>query len=300
MKKIFRILPPLQWCSLLFAAFAAILQTLAMLFCYEKEINHFSQGSILPILALVCFGLSIVAGIIAALITPKAELAHTVFSSKRNFPLPAFGFALLTDILLFCLISTAIDLWQIAPTGEIFLQSFLSTNNKIAVPAIPFLILAVIYYFLLAIPAQRKKETLVTLLGFGAVASCMLLTIYLYFDMSVLMTAPAKTFLQAGLLSAMIFITGELRYLLGRQIPRLFSVCATLLLATGSISAISIPIAFFCQKLPRADYLACSLLLLSMIPHAMICLIRLYRKPYDISNQQEPISQQDDSERNSL
>jgi hypothetical protein len=107
MKKIFRILPPLQWCSLLFAAFAAILQVLAMFFCYEKEINHFSQGSILPTLALVCFGLSLVTGIIAALIPPKAELAQTVFSNKRKFPLPAFGFALLTDILLFCLISTA-------------------------------------------------------------------------------------------------------------------------------------------------------------------------------------------------
>ena len=301
MKKFFRVLPPLQWCSLLFAALTAAFQVLAMLLCYEEKINHFAQGAFLPTLAMICFGLSLITGIISAIITPASKLSTTIFASKRTVPIPAFGFALLTDILLFRLISLAIDLWEISPTGEIFFKNLFTGNTKIAVLCIPLLIIAVVYCFLISLPGQRTKKNRNTLLGFGTVLACMLLTIYLYFDMTILMTSPVKTFLQAGLLCSMIFFTGELRYLLERPLPRLFSVCTTLVLATGAISVPSGIIAFLSQKLPSSDYFACALLLLSMIPHALIYLIRLHSNSSDISNQQEPISsQQADSERNSL
>lgn len=224
---------------------AAILQAIAVLTAYDTSANYFEQSAILPILA-VCFAIiGAICGTVAARMTDTATLNSSPFSKRNAFPYAALGF-LLTAILL--VLYGSAERMNLTPLTSIFL------------------ILAALYSILSELSDFREKHTtLLTFLGFAAVIGCILLTAYFYFDVSVEMNAPLKVTTQIGLITAMVGYTGEIRYLLGKPMPRVYLMLASWTVAVGSLAALSVPIASLTQKLPRADYAAGAVLVLCLV-----------------------------------
>lgn len=272
MKKPSYSLPPLQWCSVTAAVLAALLQTAAAFLFQSPDSNYYTKGAILPILAVSLALLSILLGSIAAQRSKITADPELIFSRKASVLCPAVGFLAPAITLLFF------------------------REKRIALLCIPFLILAAIYSILVNLPKQRKHREITAIIGFSSVISCALLNTYLYFDMSVEMNAPIKTTLQAGLLCSMLLCVGELRFLVGSPQPRMFLMLCSWTLGACSLSAISIPLAFFANRFQRADYCSIAILNLFLWISALSYLLRCHRKPL---TRQESKTESTDSERSS-
>lgn len=229
--------------SFALAILAMALMTVAIFLDYEPDAHYFRAGAILPTAALISALLSAICGSIPALLckgNPSGE--GSPFSSGRAFPLSSVGFLLAGCTLL---VSRASDVLRTA--------------------AGVLLLLASIYGFCLCAPTLRQKTALISLLGLIPILACILLNAYYYFDVSVEMNAPIKIALQITLLFAMLSYTGEVRFHLGRPVPRLYVLIDAWLTGIGSLLALSLPTAFLAGSTERADYAVGAILLASIM-----------------------------------
>ena len=242
---------------------ATILQTLAILLDYESKTNYFTGRFPLPLLAVIFAILAAIVGSVAALTTKLSALAENPFPRLPIPSLTAIGSILLAVAIL---------------------TTKHTETNPIIMPAtVVFLILSAVYPILSGIPACRRHRTVTLLFGMAAVLSCILTNAYYYFDISVEMNAPLKTTLQVSLLFLMLYLTAELRYLLGTPQPRLYLALAAWAIPFALISAIPLPFALFTGKLTRLDYVAGGLLMLCASVTICHRIAVLYRseKPVD-------------------
>ena len=241
------------------AGSAAILQALAVLISYSNESNYFDTGAILPILSAIFVIGGLICGTVAACMTDSNALHDTPFSERNEFPIPAIGFVL-----------TAILLPMHSPAERMTLTLVTSV----------LLILAALYSLLSARAAFRKQhEGLLAFLGMASVVGCILAAAYFYFDVSVEMNAPLKIAVQIGLITAMLCYTGEVRYLLGKPMPRVYLTVTSWTVAVGSLATLSIPIACATQKLPRTDYAGGALLVLCLVLTQILRMRTLLKAP---------------------
>ena len=256
MKKTIRRLQPLMTASLLLATIAAVLQTGSVLSHLEPQSGYFTEGEIFPVLTSVLAALSALAGTLSAFLEKPANNTSgaTVFSTKRF----AFG-AAPAFLLVFAVI-------LLDPTFR---------SMRLAIPSLLFLLGATVYSALLPLPAMRRHQNALALLGFCAVIACILLNTYLYFDMSVPMNAPLKTALQTGLLCAMLYYVAELRYLLGIPQPRVMRMLSSWTAAASALVFPALPLSFLLGDYPRADHAALAILVAFSAISATISLLRL-------------------------
>ncbi len=248
------------WLWVIFGAFAlsaVVLQSLAILLSYEPDTNYFAGFPLLPLLAIGASLLAAIVGSVAALLTNSPKLAEHPFP---RLPIPSL-----------------IALGMILPAIAILTTKHTEANLVVIPATVASLFLSAVYPILVGIAACRRHRTLTLLFGMVTVISCILLNAYYYFDISVEMNAPLKTTLQGSLLFLMLYLTAELRYLLGTPQPRLYLALAAWALAFGSLSSIPLTVAFFAGKLTRLDYVAGGLLLLCAavtICHRIVALHR--------------------------
>lgn len=273
MKKILS-LPYLRLGFLIFSSMAAVLQLIAAIAVLEKNSNYFASSSPLPILAVACALLGAACGTLAAYKTNCADLEKEPFSaSALPSHLSAVGFL---------------------AVAVLFAQKSLTQANTLTSLITLVSLVAAVYAFLSAFSVvARKSRTLLALLGFAAVLSCILANAYYYFDATMEMNAPFKVSLQTALLCASLYFTGEIRFHLKRKQPRFFLVLATWTVALGALSAPAIPIAFLIGRMDRADYAvgALSVLLLAvsagMRMHALLHPQRFDNEDEDAPSQEE-------------
>ena len=227
------------------AGSAAILQALAVLISYSNESNYFDTGAILPILSAIFVIGGLICGTVAACMTDSNALHDTPFSERNEFPIPAIGFVL-----------TAILLPMHSPAERMTLTLVTSV----------LLILAALYSLLSARAAFRKQhEGLLSFLGMASVVGCILAAAYFYFDVNLEMNAPLKIAVQLGLITAMLCYTGEIRFLLGKPMPRVYLTVTAWTIAAGSLAVLAIPFACITEKLPRIDYAGTAVLVLCIV-----------------------------------
>ena len=278
MKKLFCKLPPLQWASLLAALIAAALQTMAVLWELEPKGNYFVRGAVLPTLAVILALLSFGLGSAALLLTAKKrKLSVCTPASHRKFHLfPTVGFALALIGLGYDLISKATELWERSNDGSAFLEELLAGKAKLAFLCLPLLLCAVFYCLNWALSkAANPGETVI--LGFATLAACAILGIHVYFDFSLEINSPLKSFLQATFLCAMMLFTTELRLPLKKPLPKLLWILSCLVITFSSLCAIAAPVAVLTNKRlgERLDLLFYGLFALCMIPVALEHLLSL-------------------------
>ena len=264
-------------------AAAVVVQTIAMLRCFEVGTNYFLIGATLPTVAALLAILGAGLGTVGACLGGRVQPTHSPIAGKLYTALPC--------ALLF--FATAL------------LMPFLASGTEAAlglrVPVLISCLLAGCYVLLCGLPSFRAAHpTAIALLGFSAPIACGLLNAYYYFDMSVEMNSPLKYCVQVALLFAMLYFLGEIRFHINEPKPRLFLACAFCTLAAASMCAIAFPVAFFAGRFERVDYLMGSLLMLG------ICVTILFRVlPYlpitpprhtaEASNPNETVKEDDTS-----
>lgn len=252
----------LRIASLSCAALAAVLEVIAVFLYYEKESNYFQSHAILPKASIILALLGLACGIAFALLSDKLQKDCSIFSD--HFKLSPLSIGTLTAsvfALLYCK-------QTIQPI--------------IGLLAALLLLCGFIYSILLSAPTLRKKTNLTALFGLLAVIGTVFLNAYYYFDVSIEMNAPFKLITQMGLLFVSVYLTGEIRFLLGKAKPRIFLGLCIALISVGSLCSLSLIIAFFCDKTDRGDYVAGAFLVLCAILSATLRMkMLLTAKPND-------------------
>ena len=218
---------------------AALLMSAAVAFSYDRGTNYFVADALLFRFAVIFALLAFAAAITNAILVSKDTLAlRSPFGTNLLVALPAaLGFAF----------------------GGIFLAvDFFQTKSYLALAAAVSLFLSMLHT-LLCEAGYRIKA-----LGFFPPVACALLVCTLYFDTSMEMNAPLKVTAQCALLPLMLYFTTELRYLLGRQIPRLYLALALGSIAASSLCTLAIPVAVFAGLLDNANCLAAALVVLGV------------------------------------
>ncbi len=228
---------------------AAVFMVLGVLLSYEKGTNYFEPNAILPIFAVIWAIFGLVAALIFAIIAPKEEIdSFSPFEAGLLTSLPAaLGFGIGAILL-------AVDFFK----------------NQSAL----FLIAALLLLASAAHLLLKKGDRAGAVLGFIPPVACALLIAVLYFDASLEMNAPLKVAVQTALLPLMLYFTAELRYLLNREIPRLYFALALISVALASLCVISVPVAFLMGTLKNTNCLAAAL---SVVGLTVTILLRLNR-----------------------
>ena len=219
------------------AGTATLLSAAATAFSYDRDTNYFTTDSILFPLATVVAILAFALAIATALITPKENLvASSPFGADLVVALPAaIGFGI----------------------GAIFLAlEFAKSNSSLFLVAAVLLLLSAAHVLL----CETERKT--SFLGFFPPVACALLIAILYFDISLEMNAPMKVTAQSALLPMMLYFTAELRYLLDRELPRLYLALALGSIAAASLCALAAPIAYLMGVLENTNCLASSLVVI--------------------------------------
>lgn len=245
----------LQPVFLLAASAAAVCRALAVALSYGTADNYFKQGDLLSVFAVILAVCAAGCGCAAILLDSPKKDKPSIFE-RASFPNPFAGGAIAAALLFAG--------YRLLGVGY---GSKLSTFDLVLILC---LLLATAYGTVSGMQNAANRQTVGAFFGLFAILSCILLNAYYYFDTSIEMNAPLKTSIQVGLLFAMLFLTGEVRYLLGIPMPRMMQLFAVCTVSFGALSAIAVPVAFFSGKLSRPDYLAGALLVLGAIPTAII------------------------------
>ncbi|MBQ4111938.1 MAG: hypothetical protein IJD38_03980 [Clostridia bacterium] len=203
----------------------AVIRTVCFLTAYDSSTGYLNPG-FLTTLSTWLYFITPAVLIAVALMIPKDTLPSTL-NQKLRAPsaiLVALGLAAFSAVVLI----------RFAPAkGNILLAPAL-----LGIPA-------ALYYGISATRNGRYPDWL-SLLGFIPVFWCITAVADLYFDHFVTMNSPVKVSLQVGLMGFMVAMLGELRFRIGRPLPRVASVffgisgytCLTaaipLLVATGA------------------------------------------------------------------
>ncbi len=255
--------------SLLSALSAAVLQLMAVLLFWERGTNYFFPDTTLPLWAFGATLLSILLGILGAILTDPAPLtSRSPFFAKTAYDLPCgLGLFLCGAVLV---------------TSE---------RGRLALVAGLLLLVTAAY---ICIPKGKKAEQnplLTRGLAFAAVICCGVLCAYYYFDATMEMNSPIKLTVQVALLSSMLYYTGELRFLLSRLMPRLYLALVSTTAATAALPALSIPVARILGLTDRNDYTAGAVAVLLIAVSAVMRATRLLTAE---SEPEEPASEPSD------
>lgn len=245
-------------CSAALTLAGVILRSLAMLFFFDAEVGYF-QWKALSVICQIISTAAVLFPIGVCIAIPKGTLA----SRWQGKPISVTA-VVLAAVFAGLSIYKALTLFFISPEQATFLSYAL-----ICLP-----LAAAAYFFLGNSIAQLKeKRTLLTLLGLCAVFWALAGVADTYFDLFTAMNSPVKTILQYGFLGFALMMISELRFGLGKGMPRM-GVCAHCLAMffclTGGISTVLGAIA---HSQIATDYLMYGLALLFAGVYAAV---RLY------------------------
>ncbi len=230
-----------QWVAIVSALVAGALQTAAILTSYAAGRNYFEAGAILPTVAAILALFAGACGILSASFCKKEQLLSPVVNSILPGIPAACGFA----YGAFLLLTSSASPWTI--------------------PASLAMLATALYSLLFSKKNVQRFPRALALLGFLAVAACAMINVYCYFDTSLEMNAPVKVTVQTALLFAMIYYTAEIRFLLGREKPRLYLALSYCTVAALSLPAVSIPVAYVAGVVDRTDYFAFAVTALGLL-----------------------------------
>ncbi len=217
-----RIMPRL--CFALTAALTllgATLRTVCMLTVFDEAVGYFNKG-ILSTLSTVLYFVGVLTPAVCAAFIPKGALPTALHT---RFRLPAaflWGLSLIVFAVFGVLHLLDIGVLATAPLSLRTLPVWL---------ALP----ASLYFFLSCNCGSSRYPDWLSLVGFLPVLWCVLSVAETYTDQFTAMNSPIKVGLQLGFVGLMLILTSELRFRLGKPLPR----AAVALMGIGATFALN-------------------------------------------------------------
>ena len=254
----------LHYMSLAFAALAMLVQILAVIMQYDKGSNYFNNGAFLPTAAVAVALIAAAFGTVFACTARCDAGSADVFSdtSPLASALSATGFVVAAVCLILHFAATPI--------------------SGIAILAIFTCFGAALYALATVSAILRARVNAISFMGFLAPIACIVLNAYYYFDTTIEMNSPVKTFTQVGLLCVMLYFISEIRFLMGAPMPRVYLTICAWVQSFGALSA-AIPIIYLSGKCERLDYVAGALLILCVLVASILRTQALLRSAEDAS-----------------
>ena len=191
-----------------------ILRTVCMLTVFDNTVGYFDTG-ILSTLSTVLYFLGALIPMICAALIPKGTLPTTLHTRLRLPVAYLWGLALAAFTVLSLIVC------------------FPTRNNALLTYPTVMGILGSIYFWLSGHRNGRYPD-LLSLAGFLPVLWCVAAVAETYTDQFTTMNSPIKISLQLGLIGLMVILISELRFRLGKALPR----AAVALLGIGSYLAL--------------------------------------------------------------
>jgi len=211
---------------------SVVLRTLALFLAYDSDIGYFSNGAVLPIILYALLAVSALL-LIPLCFIKKVSVEPLGFGESRIadylYALPAAA-SLYGAFSMGALVLSYADINVPAPRTLIFCLIF-------SIPAIAFFVLSVI--------RAKKSGSFFAVFAFLTMAWLLIVLASTYFDVTVPINSPNKTFSAFALASIILFLSSEARLVLTEKNPRvrMFSTACSVIFV--SVSAIPNFIAHF-------------------------------------------------------
>lgn len=196
-------LTPRLFCliSVILTLVGVVLRSLCILISFDVSVGYFNQG-LLPVLSNTLYFLAVIAAIVCAALMPKGTLPTTLSDDGRR------PMAYLLGLLL------------AAFTLGILLVCYKDRTNSFLTILMALGVLSSLYFFVTGHRTGRFSDG-VTALGFLPVVWCIAATWETYTDPFIAINSPVKVGLQLGFLGLACIMISELRFRLGKSLPRL-------------------------------------------------------------------------------
>ncbi len=210
---------------------AVILFTVSIFTAFDSSTGYFDTS----LLYSVAKGLGIVTvvlGVSSVFTLPKGELGG---DSPLAFPVifPSAFCALVMFAGGICLLGSVLGF---LPASWAFTKLAKTSSGLLLIAAV-FTFLAVVYFILNCFPQDGKPKQTHALIGFSLPIAAVLWIAAGYFDLTVSMNAPIKTFTHLALIFFTLWSGYELRTMLGKPMPRLyFGAGLTVVFFSGAAS----------------------------------------------------------------
>ena len=196
----------LRLCFVLTAALTllgATVRTICMLVAFDASVGYFNRGP-LATLSIILYIVGVLAPIVCMALVPRGTLPTTLHTPKR------LSMAFLWSLALIVM----------AVFGTIHLID--TANLTVKVSTLPvWLALPAALYFVLSTNRQDSRyPDWLSLVGFLPVLWCIAAVADTYTDQFTAMNSPIKVGLQVGFVGLMLILTSELRFRLGKPLPR--------------------------------------------------------------------------------
>ncbi len=191
--------------SALVTLIGVVLRTICMLTCFDAEIGYFEPG-ILPMLSRILYVIAVAVALIGACLIPKDGVLPKKLINPHRAP---FALAVGVAMALFTVI--------------LFVTSYatLFTSDGMLRTILMLFGLLGSSYFFLSVSRQGRYPDWLVAVGFLPILWAILGVAETYTDIFVPMNSPVKVSLQMGFLGFMLLMITELRFRLGRAIPRI-------------------------------------------------------------------------------
>ncbi len=186
-----------------------ILRTVCFLFFFDTDPGYFSVG-VLPTVSNALYLAAVAIPVICVFVTPKSAYSKDLVCPLRSLPTLGLAGVLIAFFAAALLFSTA-------AAGTAVGASFRG-HRLLMLTAIAALLSAIFY--ILSHKREGRYPDWLSFLGYTPVLWSIFSIGDVYFDPYVTMNSPAKLSLQLGLLGFMFIALGELRFRVGRFLPR--------------------------------------------------------------------------------
>ena len=205
--------------TLICSVFGAIM----MILNFDGDVGYFKSNALNVIFTILCIGA--VAWLLVAAIMTRTD-------GLKFHPCPEAGAESIIS-----LVASAVFL----VAGGITIYIFAKLDKTSLLLAGVFGVLAAFYHLSLFTKEKRLTpgENTMALLGYATVIFYICLVIYMYLDVFVTMNSPVKMLLIFALVASMTATLSDVRYVIGRELPRYSLAAHGINLILGCTSAVS-------------------------------------------------------------
>lgn len=256
--------------SIALSALLTALYSLSYLLAFDADIGYFSSTSILPIIAGKILIVSLIWVFTLFIFLPRAGSSDKPLEMRSGTRVSAaFAAAALALYALWRLIFDGNALLDAARAFYSLLRRLFDGNAILfdapilPLAAVPLAALAAFYFLLIALRGSRLTHA-VTGAGYFVIFWATAAMTEVYTDQFVAMNSPLKISFMTAMMSLMLFMLYELRYLIGRSKPRAYLVstlAGIMLNAVFSIPVILLTFAGSYNTSPHLPAAAVSLVL---------------------------------------
>ena len=258
-----RIMPRL--CFLCVAALTLLgtaLRTVGYLFFFDTDPGYFVAGPFNTVCNVLYF-VAVAVAVLLGLLIPKNTLPTELHTRMRAPVARLLGIALLA-------FAVAALILCVPPRR----------NNVVLAPVI-LAIPAALYYVITATRDGRYPDRL-SLTGYFPILWSMGGVADIYFDQFTAMNSPVKLSLQISFMGAMLIGLGELRFRIGRPLPRYSVIFWSIGSFTCLVGALPLLIATGAQKLDNVSHLLYAVVLMCAGLYGLYLLLRYTCFPSDV------------------